>query len=165
MPPRSNSSIATPAVEPGTNTPTIPSRTPDWATTRSTPSVMSIVSPSPAVFSCSSPLCVGKEGPEPLDLVGRHRVAVLGLWVAPLAHVLRERRHAIDHRLAHVSVSLHEARGVTVVDPEQVVEHEHLAVGRRTGADPDHGDLEPWHDGLGQRRGHGLEHDREAARV
>src|SRR5437764_5907334 len=138
IPPRSNSMVVIAAVEPGTNTLTRPSPTPDCATIRSTASVRSMVSPSPAERSWISPLCVGKEGPQPLDLVGRHRVAVLGLGVAALAHVLRERGNPLDHRLAHVRVALHEARRVAIVDTEQVVEHEHLAVCRMARTDPEH---------------------------
>jgi hypothetical protein len=52
---------------------------------------------------------------------------------------------------------------MAVVDAEQVVEHQHLAVGGRPGADPDHGDLHPRHDQLGEVAGDGLEHDGEAA--
>jgi hypothetical protein len=54
---------------------------------------------------------------------------------------------------------------VAVVDAQQVVEDEHLAVGRGTGADADHRDLDPRHHGSRQLARHGLEHDREAARV
>src|SRR6476620_2872971 len=49
-----------------------------------------------------------------LQLVGSDRVPVLGLGVAPRAHVLGERLDALDHRLAHVGVALHETGGVAI---------------------------------------------------
>ena len=52
---------------------------------------------------------------------------------------------------------------MTVVDPEQVVEHEHLTVGAAAGADPDHRDLEALHHDVGDGGWDRLEHDREAA--
>ena len=53
-----------------------------------------------------------------------------------------------------------------LADPEQVVEHEHLAVGRRAGADADHDrGVHVGHD-LGRHGArHRLEDDREAAGV
>src|SRR5215211_1242758 len=76
---------------------------------------------------------------EPRDLVRSHRVAVLLLGVLARANLVRERAHAPDHLLAHAGVALHETGGVAVVDPEQIVEDEHLAVGRAPGPDSDHG--------------------------
>ena len=49
------------------------------------------------------------------------------------------------------------------MDPEQVVEHEHLAVGARPGADADDRDLHVLHDHVGHLGGDRLEDDREAA--
>src|SRR5437763_673897 len=149
IPPRSNSIAVMAAVDPGTNTETAPSSMPDWATTASTWPVRSIVSPSPSVVSVRSRLYVVKERAQPRGLVRRHRVPVLGLGVAPLAHVGGERRDAVDHRLANVAVALHEPRGVAVVDAEQIVEDQHLPVRVRACPDADDRDLELGYDDLG----------------
>ena len=90
---------------------------------------------------------------------------MLGLGVAALAHVGGEGGHPLDHLLADVRVALDEARGVAVVDAEEVVEHEHLAVGGRARADADHRHLHARHDQLGERAGDRLEHDGEASGV
>ena len=79
------------------------------------------------------------------------------------AHLLRVLAEALQGDLADVRVALHELRLVPCVDPEQVVEDEHLTVGRRPGADPDHRDLQLRHQRLGDRRRDRLEDDREAA--
>src|SRR3954468_12697961 len=113
------------AVEPGTNTDTTPSCTPDaWATWR-TPSVMSTTSPSPLVEKRSSPLWTAKRleaatareglagllqrGVQALDLVGGHGVAVIGLGVAPGPNLLGELAHALDHLPLDLAVALDEA--------------------------------------------------------
>src|SRR5439155_18701052 len=54
-------------------------------------------------------------------------------------------------------------RLVAGVYAEQVVEDENLSVRCGAGADPDHGDLELRHQGLGYRGRDRLEDDREAA--
>src|SRR5215211_5823259 len=101
---------------------------------------------------------------EALHLVGGHRVAVLGLRVAALSHLAGERLEATHHLVADPRVALHEARRVAVVDAEQVVEDEHLAVGGWAGADSDHRNLDVRHERLGQLARDRLEDDREAAR-
>src|SRR5207248_2452844 len=150
IPPGSCSIVVIAAVEPGTNTEATPRSTPACCTTAATRWVMSTASPWPCVESRSCSLEAGKELFEAGRLVRRHLVAVLRLRISPVAHVGGERGHSFDHRLAHVAVALHEARGVAVVDPEQVVEHEHLPVGCRPGADSDHRNLDLRHDRLGQ---------------
>jgi hypothetical protein len=100
---------------------------------------------------------------EPGDLVRGHRVPVLLLGVPAGAHLVRVRRHALDHLVAHGGVALDEAGGVPVVDAEKVVENEHLAVRGRARADPDDRDLHLRHDRLGERARDRLEDDREAA--
>ena len=63
---------------------------------------------------------------------GKRRVAHVGGVLADRGHHLR----------AQLDVLLGEARRAARVDAEQVVQHEHLAVGVGAGADPDHRDLE-----------------------
>src|SRR4051794_15246880 len=181
-PPGSYSISVTAAVEPGTKTDARPFSTPACEITLCTPSVRSITSPSPSVEKRRCAVWTGtvalqasaagerlpglvEQRLHPLDLVRRHRVAVLGLRVAALAHVLGKSTHALDHLLLDVGVALHEAPHPAVVDAEQVVKHQHLAVGGRTGADPDHGHLEPRHDGRGEVAGDRLEDDRKAPRL
>src|SRR6185437_2746937 len=69
------------------------------------------------------------------------------------------------HLLLDVRVALDEARTETVADPEQIVEHEHLAVRRWPRADPDHRDLDARHQLLADGTRDRLEHEREAARL
>ena len=74
--------------------------------------------------------------------------------------------YSLDGRLDHVrelGVLLHEPRRMAVVEAEQVVPHEHLAVDAGAGADPDRRDREQLGDPGGDRRRHRLEHEREAA--
>ncbi len=85
--------------------------------------------------------------------------------VATLAHVGRVGRDAGVHLILEVRVALHEARAAALADPQQVVEHQHLAVGRGPGADADHRHVDQRHQLLGDGRRNGLEHDREAARL
>ena len=102
---------------------------------------------------------------QPVELLRRDAVGVLGRGEPTRAHVLRVGRHAAQHLALHVGVLLDELRLVAVVDAEQVVQHEHLAVGAGAGADPDHRDLHVVHDRVGHLGGDRLEHDREAARL
>ena len=62
-----------------------------------------------------------------------------------------------------IRIGLHEARGLAVVETEQVVEDEHLPVAAAARADPDGGHRERFGDAGGDLRRHGLQHDREAA--
>ena len=69
-----------------------------------------------------------------------------------------------DHMGPDVREALDEPGHVAVIDAEQVVEHQDLAVGRPPGADPDHRDSHGHH--LGRDRGRDrLQHDREASRL
>ena len=81
---------------------------------------------------------------------------------ANLGRVLGDPGH---HLRLDVCEALCESGCVTVVDPQQVVKHEHLAIGSRSGADPDHRDLQSRHQRLGHGRGDRLEYEREAARI
>ncbi len=90
---------------------------------------------------------------------------MLGTRVAARAHVLGVGGDAVVHLLLEVGVALDEAGAEAVADAEQVVEDEHLPVGRGTRADADHGDLQERHQLLGDRAGDRLEHEREAARL
>ena len=74
---------------------------------------------------------------ELLEFLLGDRVGVLVLlWEAAGAHLLRVLAEAIEGDLADVRVALHELRLVPCVDPEQVVEDEHLTVGRRPAPIP-----------------------------
>ena len=90
---------------------------------------------------------------------------MLGGRERPRTHLVGVGAHARDHLVLDRGEALGEARAVAVIDAQQVVEHEHLAVGGGTGADADDRDLHALHDRVGDRRGDGLEHDREAAGV
>ena len=90
---------------------------------------------------------------------------MLGSRVAARAHVFGVGRDALVHLLLEVRVALDEARAEAVADAEQIVEDEHLAVGRRARADTDHGDLDARHQLLGDRRRDRLEDEREATRL
>ena len=83
---------------------------------------------------------------------------------AALADVVGVGGDRVEDRGREVGVLLHEARRRPVVETQQVVPDEHLAVGLRTRADPDRGDAQPLGDLRGHRRRNRLEHDREAAR-
>src|SRR5947209_20296996 len=106
-----------------------------------------------------------ERGAETRHLTFVDRIRVLGAREAPLPALVGVRGHAGHHLRPDVGVALREARRVAVVDPEQVMEDEHLAVGGGAGADPDDGDLEPTHELLTDRRRDGLEDEREAARL
>jgi hypothetical protein len=90
---------------------------------------------------------------------------VIVLREAAGADVVGELAHAVGHRVEQVGIALDEARSVPLADAEQVVEHQHLAVGGRAGPDPDDRDLDALHQRLGHGSRDGLEHEREAARV
>ena len=64
-----------------------------------------------------------------------------------------------------VRVALDELRLEAVVDAQQVVQDEHLAVRAAARADPDDRDLHVRHDRVGHLGRDGLEDDREAARL
>ena len=66
---------------------------------------------------------------------------------------------------AQLGVLADELRERAVPEPEEVVEDEHLAVGRGPGADPDRRDRELRGDPRGEDVGHALEHEGEAPRV
>jgi hypothetical protein len=88
---------------------------------------------------------------------------VLGGRVAARAHVGRELGDARDHLVLQVGVALDEARAEALADAQQVVEDEHLAVGRRAGADADDDGLHARHEQLGHSRRDRLEDHGEAA--
>ncbi len=88
---------------------------------------------------------------------------MLGRWVATRAHVGGEGAHPGGHLVLQVGIALDEARAESVADPQQVVEDEHLAVGRGPGADADDRDLDARHQQLGDVGRDRLEDDREAS--
>src|SRR3954451_24704226 len=94
---------------------------------------------------------------QPLHLLRRDAVGVLGPGEAPRADLLGVLRHATDHLLLHVGVTLDELGLEALVDLEQVVQHEHLAVGARTGADADDRHVHVAHDHVGDLGGDRLE--------
>src|SRR3954454_19610848 len=100
---------------------------------------------------------------EPLHLLGGDAVGVLRAGEHAGADLLGVGRHRVDHRLAKLGVALDELGLERVVDAEQVVVDEHLAVGARARSDADHRDLHVLHDQVGQLVGDRLEDDREAA--
>src|SRR6266545_1374180 len=156
-PPGSYSISVTAAVEWATKTFTIPSVIPAVSTTSWMPLVMSMTSPLPSVDTRICALCT----PIPREAysgISTHKVG--GVPGLARGDDLLE---ALDHRLADLGESLGESRRVTFVHAKQVVEDEHLAVGRGAGADPDHGNVHAVHHRLRDGRGHGLEDDREAA--
>src|SRR3954471_9567921 len=102
---------------------------------------------------------------EPLHLLGGDAIRVLRAGEDAGADLLGVGRHGVDHRLAQLRVALDELGLERVVDAEQVVVDEHLAVGARARADADHGDLHVLHDQVGQLVRDRLEDDREAAGV
>src|SRR5215217_3899962 len=91
------------------------------------------------------------------ELLGRDPVAVLRTREGAAAHLLRVRAHAGDHGLADRRVLLDELRLEALVDRQQVVQHEHLAIRARTGADADDRDLHELHDHVGDVAGDRLE--------
>src|SRR3954453_21873079 len=103
--------------------------------------------------------------PIALQLVGIDRVGVLRGGEAARPDLVGVGPHARHHVLLDVGKALGEARAHAVVDAQQVVEDQDLAVGRRAGADADDRNLHALHDRLGHRGGDRLEHDREAAGV
>ena len=79
---------------------------------------------------------------------------------APL-HVVRVRLQRVARDRGEVGVALDEARSPPLVEAEQVVPDEHLAVALGAGADADR-DVQRAGDARGHRRRHALEHEREA---
>jgi hypothetical protein len=69
-----------------------------------------------------------------------------------------------DHLRAQLAYCLAKRGAWPGIDAEHVVQHEHLAVGAGSRADPDHGDLEQPRELGGDRRRDRLEDDRKAAR-
>src|SRR5262245_30619948 len=69
-------------------------------------------------------------------------VAVLLAREPPAAHILHERRERRPRRFGQLGVALHELGHAGLVQPEQIVEHEDLAVAMRPSADADGGDSE-----------------------
>src|SRR3954447_18994873 len=104
-------------------------------------------------------------GSEALQFGGVDRVDVLGAREGAGAHVGGVLAHGGDHVALEVGEALGEAGREALVDAQQVVEDQDLAVGRRAGADADHGDLHVGHELLDHRRRDGLEDDGEAARL
>src|SRR3954451_2800044 len=98
-----------------------------------------------------------------LELLGGDPVGVLGPGETARAYVLGVGLDAAHHRLLEVRVPLDELRPVPVVDAQQVVVDQHLAVGRRPRADPDDRYLHRRHDRAGHVSRDRLEYDREAA--
>src|SRR5215217_7499507 len=66
--------------------------------------------------------------PEPFELLRGDPVGVLRAREGAAAHLLGVRAHPADHRLADRRVLLDELRLEALVDRQQVVEDEHLAV-------------------------------------
>ena len=64
-----------------------------------------------------------------------------------------------------VDIPAHESRGVTRVHPPEVLEHEDLPVGARTGPDADRRDEQLCRDPRRKLCRNALEHDREAAEI
>src|SRR5215208_1450664 len=103
--------------------------------------------------------------PEPLELLRGDPVGVLRPGEGAAAHLLRVGAHAPHHLLADGRVLLDELRLEALVDREQVVQDEHLAVRARAGADADDRHLHELHDHVGHVGRDRLEDDREAAGV
>src|SRR5690606_37849951 len=76
-----------------------------------------------------------------------------------------ERRDRLARGVPELGIATDESRRDPLLETEQVVEDQHLAVAGGAGADPDGRDLEPLADLAGQRRGDALEHQREGARL
>src|SRR3989442_10233546 len=95
-----------------------------------------------------------------LLLEGMLRVGILAV-----AHFRRESLHGLLDLLGEVRVALDELRRKAVVQPEQVVEHQHLAVAVLPRPDADGGNRERLRDLGRERRGNQLQDDRECARV
>src|SRR5207302_3812856 len=78
--------------------------------------------------------CV-QAGLERAELVLVDRVGVLRGREGAAAHLGGVGGDAGHHLIAQLAVALGEARRVPVVDAEQIVEHQHLAVGGGAGTD------------------------------
>ena len=70
----------------------------------------------------------------------------------------------MGEQMLAVDVPAHEPRRVALVHAQQVVQDEHLSIGRRARPDPDRRDLESFGHARRNQCGNGLEHDGEAAR-
>src|SRR5215218_1582116 len=101
--------------------------------------------------------------PEAFQLLRRDAVGVLRTGEGAAAHLLGVRAHPAHHRLADRRVLLDELRLEALVDRQQVVEDEHLAVRARAGPDADDRHLHELHDHVGHVGRDRLEDDREAA--
>src|SRR5690606_24815539 len=80
-------------------------------------------------------LCGGAVEAERLGHLGAEVVALGRGGEGPRAHVGGVRGQRLDRRPAEVRVPAHELRQHAVLDAEDVVEHEHLAVAAGPGAD------------------------------
>src|SRR3989442_12717655 len=89
------------------------------------------------------------------------RVLVLRSRELPVADVVRIRGGRARDLLRKVRVPLDELRRFAARQPEDVVQHEHLPVGRGTGADPDGRNAEGVRDRGRQLAWHAFEHDAE----
>src|SRR2546430_2807964 len=166
-PPCSYSMRVTAAVEWATKTFTMPSRMPAVSTTSCTPLVISMMSPLPSVDTRICALWTAIEAAslaneircvprfarrhdflEALELARIDAVDVLRSGEAARAHLVRVRLQAFDHRVAHLGETLREPRRVALVHAQQIVEHEHLAVGRPARSDADHRHAHALHHGL-----------------
>jgi len=83
----------------------------------------------------------------------------------PGADVGGERRDRLARGAAELGVAAHEARRDPLLEAEQVVEDQHLAVAGCTRSDADRRDRQPVADFACQRRGDALEHQRERPRL
>src|SRR3989338_3849497 len=79
----------------------------------------------------------------------------------PLPDIPRQLPHGVRGRLPQLGVPLDEPRRESVIEPEQVLRHHHLAVARRPGADPNGGNRQTRGDPLRHHLLHPLQHDRE----
>src|SRR3990172_6751796 len=80
-------------------------------------------------------------------------------------HILPECFHCLERLFLEIRILLYELRREPVEQPQEVVEHQHLAVAVRACADPDGRDMEQTADLLCERGRHGFEHDSEGACV
>ena len=81
------------------------------------------------------------------------------------AHIVGECAQRGDAVGLQRGVPAHELRDDAVFEAEHVVEHEHLAIAMRSGADADRGDRQRVGDHARHLVGHAFEHDREATGV
>src|SRR6185437_16200689 len=81
------------------------------------------------------------------------------------AHFLRVAFQRITDRVTRLGVAFYEGRRKAAEQADDVVEHQHLAVAVRAGADADGGDTDAARDELRELRRHELEHHAPAARL